>query len=119
MKLGPLCRAPAALARHQLEAVARRADDDRLEHSAFSNRRSQLDERIFVEMAPRLRWIGTDPANLDLANRGAGGPCIVARGGTVVDQRAQPAPQPHRLLHAAAAGASSGKRETISRASLI
>ena len=63
-----LCRTPATLAGNDLEAVAVRPKQDRLENTALGDRIGELIDRLFLELHPRLLRIRTDPANLNFAH---------------------------------------------------
>ena len=56
----PARRAPAALAGDQLEPVAARAHEHRLEHTDFADRLRQRGERLLVEVLARLLRVRTD-----------------------------------------------------------
>ena len=56
----PARRAPAALARDQLEAVAAGAHEDRLEHADLADRLRQRGERLLVEVLARLLRVRSD-----------------------------------------------------------
>ena len=61
----PLGRAPAALAGDDLEAVAMRTDDDRLDDAARPDRGGELDQRLFLEDPPRLAGMRLDAGDRD------------------------------------------------------
>src|SRR5688572_23253292 len=61
----PLCRAPAALTGDDLEALAVRSQQDRLQYSTLGNGIGEFLDRLFLELNARLLWIGADSPDLD------------------------------------------------------
>ena len=113
-----LRRAPPPLARNNLKVVANRSKQDRLQHPALGDRRRQLGHRLLIEMPPRLRWVGPNPPNLDIAHAVDRCATLAHRTHRFVDQRAESPAEATYLLHAASA-ARIGRRSSISRASLM
>jgi hypothetical protein len=58
--------APAALARNQLEASTRTADNDGLNDTSSPNRASEFVERLLAEAGPRLIGAGIDQVDINL-----------------------------------------------------
>ena len=70
---GELRRAPATLARHQLESALHRLDDHRLQDATLTNRARQREQRCVVEPLARLLRVGPDLFQRDVAQPRAGG----------------------------------------------
>src|SRR4051794_39096523 len=68
----PLRRPPPALAGADLEAVAVRSQQDRLEDSALRNRIGALVDRLVAELDARLVRVWPEAADLNLPHAAAG-----------------------------------------------
>ena len=90
VKLYPLCRAPATLARdNAIAAATGRPHDDGLENAMLADRRGELVQRIFVEMIARLIGVRENIGNRNFARSVIGG---ALRRPRIAKQRRQPTP---------------------------
>ena len=124
-----LRRAPAPLAGDDLEAMAVRTDDDRLDDASRLDRLGELGQRFLVEDAARLARMWLDARDRDHLHRAAGGRALrpVANRRLLLDlaeQGGEAAAEPRgpflrEGIAAHAASAFWGRRSISSRASAI